>query len=432
MRRRHFFCLVLLGSVTACQDVPLTPSAPDITPRFALAAGGTDLRSGYGYICSLRDGEVVCLGEGDEGQPIGVHRASNGTIVQLTTGGTHACGLRDDGAVECWGANDFGETLSLKRAAVGSFTSVSAGGGHTCALRTDGLVECWGFNGSGQAPPLVAARTGRFTEVSAGANSTCALRDDGAIECWGYYKSAPPLRTAPSGTYVKLGQSVGASNCALTSTGVADCWGHLEGWHAGPYVQVVGGAAQVCALRDSGIADCWGYPPSWEGPGDGTLTRGIALPTPAAKWSRITAGNYHACGLRADGYFECFGLQVMGSDAPDVVPVADTPTATLSKSRIRVAWRDLNSNELRTEIERGVGDGTVEPTSWTRVGSVGANLTSFSDGTAPAGATYVYRVRTCNNAGCSAWDPSKPVRFQALPPSPSGRQPAARPGPRLM
>lgn len=411
MRHRHVPWLVLLVGATACQDIPLTPPVP-AGPRYAVAGGGTDLRSGYDYLCALRGGSIVCAGERDEGQPIGVHRAATGTFVQLTTGATHACGLRNDGAVECWGANDFGRAPPLKRAATGSFTRVSAGLSHTCAARTDGIVECWGWNIYGQAPEVVAPQTGRFTEVSASANSTCALRTDGVVQCWGIREAAPPVKTAPSGTYVKLGESVGNTNCALTSTGVADCWGYQAGFHTGPYVQVAAGAGHLCALRADGVPECRGYPLSWQGPGERSATTG--------RWSRITAGSYHTCGLRADGYFECFGVQTMGSDAPDVVPVADAPRSLLlSTMRIRLGWRDVNSNEHRTEIERSVADRDRNPTSWTRIGAVAANRTSFTDSVA-AGATYVHRVRVCNDAGCSAWELSNPTSFPAAaPPAPS-------------
>jgi hypothetical protein len=410
MRHRHFALLALLASLAACQDVPLTPSVA-AEPRFAAAGGATDLHSGYDYVCALRSGTVVCSGQRDEGQPIGVHRAATGSFVRLATGATHACGLRSDGAAECWGVNDFGRAPPLRRAAAGSFTWISAGLSHSCAVRTDGKVECWGWNVYGQAPELVTPQTGTFTQVSASAASTCALRADGVVECWGIRDRAPPVKTAPSGTYLKLAEAIGNTNCALTSTGVADCWGYQNGFHTGPYVQVVAGAGHQCALRSNGVPECWGHPGSWEGLEERTAARG--------GWSRITAGSYHTCGLRADGYFECFGVQAIGSDAPDVVPVAGVPASRRSgESRIRVEWRDLNSNEQRTEIERSVADPDRNPTTWTRIGAVANNRVSFTDSVG-TGATYVYQVRACNQAGCSAWQLSNPTPVPVtVPPTP--------------
>ena len=83
MRRCHLPLLVVLAISAACRDVPETPLAP-ITPdepRLALAGGTTDLRSGYAYVCALRSGRIVCFGESNEGQPVGVHVAATGTFV---------------------------------------------------------------------------------------------------------------------------------------------------------------------------------------------------------------------------------------------------------------------------------------------------------------------------------------------------------------
>jgi hypothetical protein len=427
MRRRHAFLLVLLASASACQDrTPLAPSAPD-APRAATTTvtGATDFRAGDDYICLLRGGVVTCLGKADEGQPIGVHRAATGTFVQMSVGQTHVCALRDDGVAECFGSSQFGEAPPVRAASVGSFTAVSAGNGHSCGVRTDGIIECWGLNDVGQAPPTRTAQTGKYTDVSAAANTTCGLRDDGKIECFGYYKTSPPLRTAPSGVYVKFGASVGGGNCALTSTGVADCWGVLEAWYAGPYVQVAVGGNQVCALRADGGTECWGYPPTWEGPRDHNLTQGAtpgpsALTPAAIPWAQIAAGDYHSCGLRSDGYFECFGLQSLGSNSPAVPPGPTTPKSSLYWGRVRVDWPDVNSNELRTEVQRSVADAGGGPTTWSPAGTVGANIVWFRDSLATPGATYIYRIRVCNNAGCSDWSISNPTRYPAsVPPAPS-------------
>lgn len=414
MRHRHFLPLVLLACATACQDTPITPAAP-AEPRDATASvTTTDLRAGYDYVCALRSGRVACFGARDEGQPHGAYSAAAGSFVQLAAGATHACGLTTDGSVQCMGANEFGEAPPLKRAATGSFIAVGAGLSHSCAVRADGVVECWGSSAYGQAPQFFAPQTGKFTEVTASAVTTCALRSDGVVECRGKSQVSPAVVRASSGSFVRLAPAIGQTNCALTSTGVLDCWGYLPGRHAGPYVQGAVGASHLCALRADGVAECpVGYPASWQGPEERSLTTG--------KWTRITAGNYHTCGLRADGYFECFGeVQLIGSDAPDVIPVADVPKSTLaSPSRIRLEWRDRNANELRGEIERSVADRDRNPTTWTRVAKVRAESWTFTDSVA-AGATYVHRLRMCNNAGCSAWKESNATAVPAtIPPAPS-------------
>ena len=410
MHRRHVLLLALLGGVSACRDgAPLTPAVPDQPPH-ALADGvTTDLRAGTDYVCLLRGGSVTCFGSADQGQPVGVHRAATGAFVELSAGATHACALRDDGAVECWGSNAFGEAPALVRAAAGSFTSVSAGLSHTCAVRTDGRLECWGSNANGQAPPVVAAQAGTFTEVTASASRTCALRTDGVVECRGYREGSP---TVKAGSYKTLGPTVGATICLLRNDGMLECFGSQPSFYTGPYAQIGVGAAHVCALHPEGRAECSGYTYAWEGPGRRGATAGT--------WTRITAGSYHTCGLRADGYFECFGVQSIGSNAPDVVPAADAPASSLDAGRIRVDWRDVNSNELRTEVERSVADDDGHPAAWTPAGTLGADRVGLVDSLATAGATYLYRIRVCNDAGCSDWALSNPTRYPAsAPPAPT-------------
>jgi hypothetical protein len=52
---------------------------------------------------------------------------------------------------------------------------------------------------------------------------------------------------------------------------------------------------------------------------------------------------------------------------------------------------------------------------------LGANATTFTDPQATAGAIYVYRIRVCNNAGCSGWAQSNATRYpSATPPAPTG------------
>jgi len=379
-----------------------------------------DLRAGYDYVCRLRSGIIQCFGSDDDGQPVGEHHAAAGSFVQLSAGQTHACGLRGDGVVECFGSSQFGEAPAQKHAAAGSFTQVSAGMSHSCAIRGDGAMECWGNNQHGEAPPVVTPQSGRFVSVTANANRTCALRNDGAVECRGFHLGSPSVTVRPGGWYVMLGTSTGTTFCLQRNTGEEECWGNQQvGLGSGPFVDLTVGGNQVCVLRPDGHADCGGYAPTWQGPGERSVTGPDEGSVTKRTWSRLTAGSYHTCGLRADGYFECFGLQTIGSDAPDVVPSADVPISALSGASVRVSWRDINSNELRTEIDRSVADGNGEPTTWARAGVLGANQTGFTDAQATPGGIYVYRIRVCNNAGCSGWVQSNSTRFPgASPPVP--------------
>jgi len=375
-----------------------------------------DIGAGYDYVCRLRSGIVQCFGSDDDGQPIGEHRAAAGSFVQLSAGQTHACALRGDGVVECFGSNHYGEAPAQKRAAAGSFTQVSAGLAHSCAIRTDGAMECWGNNPNGEAPAVVTPQAGRFVVVTAFANRTCALRNDGAVECRGYRHGSPDVTVLPGGWYVRMGTAVGITVCFERNSGLGECWGAQPNLGSGPFEQLTAGASQECVLRPGGTAFCAGNASSFQGPGERSLAGPDEGSIRPRTWARIAAGSYHTCGLRTDGYFECFGLQTIGSDAPDVVPSADPPRSALSGGSVRLSWRDINHNELRTEIDRSVADAGGNPTTWARAGVLAANTTGFTDGQATPGGIYVYRIRVCNNAGCSAWAESNATRFPAAAP----------------
>lgn len=386
-----------------------------------------DISAGYDYVCRLRSGIIRCFGSDGMGQPIGEHRAAAGSFVQLSAGQTHACGLRGDGVVECFGSNEYGEAPAQKRAATGSFTQVSAGLAHSCAVRSDGAMECWGNNQNGEAPAVVAPQSARFIVVTAFANRTCALRNDGAVECRGYRHGSPDVTVLPGGWYVKIGTSVGSTVCFERNSGLGECWGAQPNLGSGPFEELTAGASQECVLRPGGTAFCAGNASSFEGPGERSLTAAAPGSIRPPAWARIAAGSYHTCGLRADGYFECFGLQTIGSDAPDVVPSADAPRSALSGGSVRISWRDINSNELRTEIDRSVADAGGNPTTWARAGVLAANTTGFTDGLATPGGIYVYRIRVCNDAGCSGWAQSNATPYPAASPPVPGSVMASAP-----
>ena len=130
------------------------------------------LAAGHNHTCALDGaGGVLCWGVNSSGQlgqpgpPFTGHgypiRASVPvTLVSLTAGGEHTCGLTAAGAAYCWGSNSNGQlgngtiggTNSVAAPVSGGLTFVvlSAGGSHTCGVTPDGSIFCWGDNFSGQ------------------------------------------------------------------------------------------------------------------------------------------------------------------------------------------------------------------------------------------------------------------------------------------
>ena len=91
-----------------------------------------------------------------------------------------------------------------------------------------------------------------------------------------------------------------------------------------------------------------------------------------------------------------------GTPGDNVTPPAAPSTLTgtgIGGPKIRLFWQDNSTTEDGFLIER-----SANGTTYTQVGSVGANTTTFEDSTGlTAGVYYTYRVRAHNALGNSAW-----------------------------
>ena len=205
--------------------------------------------------------------------------------------------------------------------AVSTGSSLSAGGNHTCGLLESGEVECWGDNDDGQTD----APIGRFSAVSAGGDHTCGLLESGAVECWGYNEYGQA--DAPAGRFSAVSAG-GNHTCGLLESGEVECWGdnsyYLVGdtgeWQfietgktdapAGRFSAVSAGGSHSCGLRETGVIECWG---------DNSYGKTDA---PTGRFSAVSAGKSHSCGLRETGAIECwpafsYDYTTSPTDAPE-------------------------------------------------------------------------------------------------------------------
>jgi alpha-tubulin suppressor-like RCC1 family protein len=83
------------------------------------------------------------------------------TLLTVTRGTEHGCGLSADGRAFCWGSNRLGQlgdgddspnakTGAVAVATAQTFVVISAGANHTCALTRQGVAYCWGLNFTGR------------------------------------------------------------------------------------------------------------------------------------------------------------------------------------------------------------------------------------------------------------------------------------------
>ena len=252
---------------------------------------------------------------------IGPPAPATNPFAAVSAGETHSCGLREDGSIECWGSNAVGQA----DAPAGRFIAISTATDHNCALRESGEIECWGSNTHGESDPL----DGRFRAVTVGSEHTCAIRESGEVTCWGNGLQLD----APAGSFSTV--SAGEYHtCGLRSAdGAIECWGvnhnhrqvivsdvadqvMVDGVDVSPqpvptlappgrFTAVSSGINHTCGLRESGQIECWGVNNYGE------------RNAPAGRFTAVAAAITYACGLRDTGAIVCWGdLYPARTDAP--------------------------------------------------------------------------------------------------------------------
>jgi alpha-tubulin suppressor-like RCC1 family protein len=250
-------------------------------------------------------------------------------IVKLANSERHNCVLLQDGTAWCWGRNSDGQlgigvtyppnnsviTMPTRVVDTGlpgsGFVDLEGGEYHTCGLRSDGSAWCWGKNNFGQL----------------GNNDTTSTNLPVAVA------------TAQRFTAIAAGKN---GTCALNLSGAIWCWGKNDVNQLGVpspesssvpvavdttninsgtrFTAVSAGADHTCGLRDDGSIWCWGgnY---WGQLGDGnTLGNGVGSPpvkvagSPTGSgWTQVSAGYYFTCGLRDDNSGWCWGGNGLGN-----------------------------------------------------------------------------------------------------------------------
>lgn len=292
-------------------------------------------------------------------------------LTELALGDAHTCGI-GRGQLYCWGTARFGrlgddslvnetcrETPAFKcavvprRAAIGfSMVDVTAGPMHGCGLADTGKVFCWGRNlgmqlGTGdteeRALPVEVEAPVHFESVTTGISHTCGVARPDQIYCWGAGGSGRlgtgDTQDRPSPTRVESGDAMrlwatvdagGGHNCAIETNGVVSCWGlNNEGQMGlgdrisrtrpapiavpGNTAQVSAGGSHSCAVTWSRNLYCWGANDRGQlgiGAAGRQLTPvHVPIHVPVV---RVSAGDAHTCAITADGSVYCWGANDFG------------------------------------------------------------------------------------------------------------------------
>jgi alpha-tubulin suppressor-like RCC1 family protein len=306
----------------------------------------TDVTTTWDATCALRDtGDVYCFGDMQGTAHPGVTAWSTKrprpvwrgplsteghTIVQASSGPTHACVLDGAGRAFCWGVGRNGQLGDGdgrnveqpvpvdRRGALRDveLVDIATGQAHTCALGSGGRAFCWGKNTMGQLgnstldtrmQPTRVARgdlplSRRFVDIDAGNAHSCAIDDAGRAYCWGSNSNgqrgvgAEPRSTKPrlvdtSGVLAQrrlASIDVGDNHtCGITRAGVAVCWGYNRSGSLGDttltnrfrpvlvassgvrFTQLSAAGDTTCAVSTAETVHCWGSG-QWSQMGDGT------------------------------------------------------------------------------------------------------------------------------------------------------------------
>ena len=287
----------------------------------------TQLTAGTQHSCALdSDGVVVCWGSNEYGQ---LAVPPDERMTEIEAGGFHTCGLRTNESAVCWGHKfDIPEELGEEfRASYSppfppeseSFVSIVVNG-DTCGLQEEGGVLCWRIGGEQysifEEEEIVAISSGEGFEI-------CGLRQDGRVICRGLGVVSPP----DGKQFVEISTGF-VHACGLYSDGAIECWGDdLAGQLSPPenmqFSSLATGSLHSCALRTDGTALCWGYDlerleETYTPLFQTAKSRGEhRLPLPDnERFTEITAGFGHACGVRQDGGISCWGNNDEGQATP--------------------------------------------------------------------------------------------------------------------
>lgn len=311
---------------------------------------------------------------------------SGGQGVGYYTG--HTCALTADGSAYCWGYNQHGEagtgiqgpsaTARAVRAptqVVGGlkFRSIDAGGYQTCGITIPGQAYCWGMNVERElgrdvaaegcvsrgtamctAIPLPAETSQSFRSVSAGLYHTCALALQGPAFCWGIhyhgelghngsrYRSQLPSEPVQGGiSFAQLTSGGGHTpqryidrghSCGVTVQQEAYCWGANDSGQLGigapdttfnnaplriaaemRFSALSAGRAHTCGITEVGEALCWGRNADGQ-LGDGTTTQ-RSEPVRVVgghRFFHLAAGWSHTCGVTVERAIYCWGTNSEG------------------------------------------------------------------------------------------------------------------------
>jgi len=344
------------------------PPKPSVENEAGQASGGSQV-SGIGGAMSIAAGGAPggSAGSVQSGGSGGAGTVASLPAFAITATSYGACGLDKNGTIHCWGA-----TPGEWQVPPGEFVQLRSGDSWVCAIRNDLNYECFPepFGNAGTldfAPQVPAsdlalnrgaicvideaakltcagARFGvadltppsghLFARVSVGTDFACGiLKADGSVLCWGNEGEAGPncidipatgQLDPPPGAFVAL-HSSGYATCAVDSAGNLACWGAGEATDdtqamcaeapynygqaapaGGQFRSVSVSTRHACGVKLDGSVACWGAGTTDECTLDVNWNCRQSLPPPG-EFEQVAVGLTHSCAMTAERKVQCWG-----------------------------------------------------------------------------------------------------------------------------
>jgi alpha-tubulin suppressor-like RCC1 family protein len=199
----------------------------------------------------------------------------------------------------CWGTPsdsdpmlDAGQTQPPD----GEFVSVACRDLSCCAINVFDQAYCWGQT-------IGLGASGDAVQVSVGGSETCIVEADHEVAC-------VPVGEASykeMGPYLQVVVGRTDFNCGLSEAGEISCWGTAnDNGQADPpsgtFSRISAGLFHACGIRDDESVECWG-----------NNDYGQTTPPPGT-FVHLSAGDTHTCGVKSDGSVACWGAGTTGDD----------------------------------------------------------------------------------------------------------------------
>jgi alpha-tubulin suppressor-like RCC1 family protein len=253
-----------------------------------------------------------------------------GTITSVSVGHQFACALSNNGNVFCWGYNgagfgdgSMGSPLPKKIDFGGPVMALGLRNYTACVVTSGGGVKCWGSNFYGQigdgtlidrpSPTDVSGLSSGIVDVSPGGLITCALTVNGTVKCWGANESG------------ELGDGI-TTHVTCNGTDCSKVPVNVSGLTNATAITTGGGHA--CVLKGDQTFACWGDN-SYGELGIGTTVSHntpVAVPSLSGFW--ISAGDETTCAVDTSQDVRCWGYGAFGQLGNGATGNSSTPVVT--------------------------------------------------------------------------------------------------------